>query len=179
MGHWLGAQVVAVQTVFARNRAAELAANPEKQGNRKKLLYVTLAVGGVALIAYLAKEGIHLPGGGGHGKELADSLDPTQSPSPDTVTIVPGQILEPIKPDNVPAPGGGVHETLRTLTEGQNPWSESIDYAQSLGLKVNMHNPQHVTFIDAVKDGVLKSNNLTEQDALRLRVDMNLKMPSA
>lgn len=177
VGQWLGAQLIAVQTTFARKKAEE-AGSPEKHGSRKGLWYAAAAIGGVAIIAFLAKDGIHLPGGGGHGKELADSLNPTQSPTPDTVTIVPGQILEPIKPDSGPLPGGQVSETLRTLTEGQNPWSESIDYAQSLGFKVNMQHTSDVTFIDAVKDTVLRTNHLTEQDALRLHVGTNLKMPS-
>lgn len=61
------------------------------------------------------------------------------------------------------------------LAKGQNPWSESVDYASTLGYAAGEN---QVAFVDAVKDETLRMSNITEPAARHLAVGTKLTMPS-
>lgn len=61
------------------------------------------------------------------------------------------------------------------LEAGGNVWNESVEYADKLGYSLDMNNAQDVQIADAIKDEVLRINNIT--DPTHLPVGYELTMP--
>lgn len=126
---------------------------------------------------------------GGNGATAIDhSTQPSPKPSGGPTTLPPSgtDSGSPLPPYNVieggtlePKDPNQLHQGIEILSKGQNPWSASVDYANSLNMPTNMSNQGDVQFIDAVKDRVLIINDISEIQATELPIDTRLKMPSS